>query len=82
MDGYFPTALGRQSIFSNILGLLFSHSVASISRKSRLVTIRQLSIPGKVVASFWWWDALPHQPVGIREETLESGNLFSGSTGV
>ena len=30
-------------------------------------------------ASFWWWDALPHQPAGIREETLESGNLFSGS---
>ena len=30
-------------------------------------------------ASFWWWDALPHQSVRIREETLESGNLFSGS---
>ena len=29
--------------------------------------------------SRWWWDALPHQPVGIREETLESGNLFSCS---
>ena len=29
--------------------------------------------------SFWWWDAIPHQPVGIREKTLESGNLFSGS---
>ena len=55
------------------------HSDASISRKSRLVTIRRLSISGKVGASFWWWDALLHQPVGIREETLESGNLFSGS---
>ena len=31
--------------------LPFSHSDASISRKSRLVTIRQLTIPGKV--SFW-----------------------------
>ena len=35
--------------------------------------------PMGIGASFWWWDALPHQPVGIREETLESGNLFSGS---
>ena len=30
-------------------------------------------------ASFWWQDALPHQPVWIREETLESGNPFSSS---
>ena len=30
-------------------------------------------------ASFWWRDALPHQPVRIKEETLDSGNLFSGS---
>ena len=29
-------------------------------------------------ASFWWQDALPHQLVRIREETLESENLFSG----
>jgi apolipoprotein N-acyltransferase len=28
---------------------LFSHSYASISRKSRLLTIRQLSVPGKDV---------------------------------
>ena len=30
---------------------------------------------------FWilFLDALPHQPVQIREETLESGNLFSDS---
>jgi hypothetical protein len=35
--------------------------------------------PMGIGASFWWWDALPHQPVGIREETLESENLFSGS---
>ena len=26
--------------------------------------------------SFWWQDALPHQPAWIRKETLESGNLF------
>ena len=31
-------------------------------------------------ASFWWWDALSHQPVRIieREKTLQSGILFSG----
>ena len=26
-------------------------------------------------ASFWWWDALSHQPVQTREETLGSGNF-------
>ena len=35
--------------------------------------------PMGIGASFWWWDAHPNQPVRIREETLESGNLFSGS---
>ena len=35
--------------------------------------------PMGIEASFWWRDALPHQPVRIREESLESGNLFSGS---
>ena len=35
--------------------------------------------PMDIGASFWWQDALPHQPVRNREETLESGNLFSGS---
>ena len=34
--------------------------------------------PTGIGASFWRWDALLHQPVGIREETLESGNLFIG----
>ena len=78
MDGCFPTASGRQSTFSNILDLSFSHSDASISRKSRLVTIRKLSIPGKVGASFWWWDALPHQPDGIREinKIIKSAYIF------
>ena len=33
--------------------------------------------PMGIEASFWWRDALPHQPVRIREETLESGNLFN-----
>ena len=64
MDGCFPTALGRQSTFSNISGPLVSHSDASISRKSRLVAIlkrkyfslfRKFPFPGKVGASFWWW---------------------------
>ena len=62
------------------LDLSFSHSDASISRKSHLVTIRQLAIHGNVGTSFWW-SGCPssHQPAQIREETLESGNLFSGS---
>ena len=31
------------------------------------------------IGASFWRDALPHQPVRIKEETLESGNLFSGS---
>ena len=72
------TAASQQHLVDNqplatFWDLSFSHSDASISRKSRLVTIKQLSILEKVGASFWWCDALLHQPVGIREETLESG---------
>ena len=47
IDSCFPTALGRQSTFSNILGPLvyISHSSeASISRKSRLVTILKAAV--------------------------------------
>ena len=33
--------------------------------------------PMGIGASFWWRDVLPYQPVWIREETLESENLFS-----
>ena len=58
----------------------FSHSDASISRKSRLVTIRQLSIPGKVGASFWWRDALPHtNQLGLGKRRWNLEDLFSGS---
>ena len=39
--------------------------------------------PMGIGASFWWRDAfhytVPHQPFRNREETLESGNLFSDS---
>ena len=35
--------------------------------------------PTGIGANFWWQDASPHQPVLIREETLESGNFLSGS---
>ena len=42
------------------LDFSISHSDASISRKSRLVSIRQLTIHGNVGASFWWQDAIPH----------------------
>ena len=81
MGGCFPTALGRQSTFSNILGdFLFSHRDASISRKFSLVTIRQLSIPGKVGASFWWRDALPHtNQLGLGKRRWNLEDLFSGS---
>ena len=45
MDGCFPTALGRQPTFSNILGpLIYSHSDASISRKSCLFTILKAAV--------------------------------------
>ena len=60
--------------------LPFSHSDASISRKSRLVTIRQLFIPGKDGASFWWQDALPHtNQLGLGKRRWNLENLFSGS---
>ena len=50
---------------------------ASISKKSRFVTIRQLSIPGKVGASFWWW--IPSTPtsqlgLGKRHWNLETSS--------
>ena len=38
-----------------------------------------LNPPMGIEANFWWRDALSHQPVRIKEETLESGNLFSVS---
>ena len=65
----------------SIKGMDGCFPIALGRQSTRLVTKRQLSIPGKVGASFWWCDALLHQPVGIREKTLESGNLsvFSGS---
>ena len=76
MDGCFPTALGRvdNQPLATFWDLSFSHSDASISRKSRLVIIRQHSIPGKVGASFRWWDALPRQPVGKRHWNLETSS--------
>ena len=36
--------------------------------------------PTGIGGSFWWWDALPRQPVGIMEETLGSGNLLNCSS--
>ena len=52
MDSCFPTASDRQPTVSNTRDFLFSHSNASISSKSRLVTIRQLSIHGNVRSKF------------------------------
>ena len=47
---------------------------------SHLVTIRQLSIPGKVGASFWWGDALPHtNQLGFEKRRWNLEDLFSGS---
>ena len=49
-------------------------------RESRLVTIRQLSIPGKIGARFWWRDALPHtNQLGLGKRRWDLVNLFSGS---
>ena len=55
-----PNSIFRQPTLSNTWDFSFSHSNASISRKSCLVTIRKLSIHGNIGASFWWRDALPH----------------------
>ena len=60
----------RWTPFRDTRNFSFSHSElvrdASISRKSRSVTIRQFSIHGNVGASFWWrQDVLPN---GIRED--------------
>ena len=58
----------------------FSFSDASISRKSCLVAIRQLSIHGNVGSEILVVGcSSSHQPAGIREEMLECGKLFSGT---
>ena len=42
--------------------------------------MRQLSIPGKVGASFWWRDALPHtNQLGLGKRRWNLEDLFSGS---
>ena len=81
-DRCFPTALGRQSTFGNILDvwdLPFSHSDASISRKSCLVTILKAAVyPWECCNEFLVRECpSSHQPTEIREETLESRNLLS-----
>ena len=48
----------------------------------RLVTMRQLSILGKVGAGFWWRDALPHtnqRQLGLGKRRWNLEDLFSGS---
>ena len=52
-------------------------NVTRYSITSKKIAISQLSSTS-IGASFWWWDALLHEPVRIREETFESGNLLSG----
>ena len=50
------------------------------SRKSRLVTIRQLSILGDVETSFWWSDVLPNaNQLGLGERCW---NLTTSSADV
>ena len=74
MDGCFPTALSRQSTFSNIFGT--SHLV--------IVTLpfREIPFSHHKAAVYPWesWSKFlvagcpsSHQPTRIREETLESG---------
>ena len=56
-------------------------SDASISRKSRSVTIRQYVVYPWECWSVFLMAGCPssYQPAGIREETLESEKFFSGS---
>ena len=76
MDGCFPTALGIENQpLATFWDLPFSHSDASILRKSHLVT--------KLKAAVYPWEGWSkfliagcpssHQPTRIREDTLESG---------
>ena len=51
--------LTQQDFNTEFQMISFSDSAASISRKSRLVTVRQLSIRGNVGTSFWWLDVFP-----------------------
>ena len=80
MDGCFSTAWGRQPTFSDTRDVSFSHSDASISRKT--VSIRWLSIqyPWECWSEFLVAGCpSSHKSAGIREDMLESGELFSGS---
>ena len=43
MDGCFPTALGRQSNFNNILGLPVSHSDMELLYNWNTLKVKQLS---------------------------------------
>ena len=82
MLGCFLTAYNVDNQPLPTLGIsrLVIATYTSISRKSRSVTIRQLSYPREYWSKFLVAGCLSsHQPTRIWEETLESGNLFSGS---
>ena len=81
MYGCFPTALGRQSTFSNFWDLLFSHSDASISRKSRLVTILKAAVyPWECWSEFLvaGCSSATNQ-LGLGKRSWNREDLFSGS---
>ena len=76
---FFHAKLGsaiRPRVDNRTSGVTLQDFNSTISGK---MAISQLSTTHANGASFRWQDALPHQPVRIREETLESGNFFSGS---
>ena len=79
MLGCFPTAykVDIQPLATLRISRLVIATNTSISRKSRSVTMRQLSIHGNIGASFWWRDAFPHTNqlgFGKRQCNLETSS--------
>ena len=78
MDGCFPTASGSvdKQPLATFWGLSFSHTDASVSRKSRLVTILKSSvyIPGNVGASFAGFPHTNQLGLGKRRWNLETSS--------
>ena len=73
--------ISEKKIWLYIIIIIYFENVYFLHTKLGLAfSLRQLSIPGNIenkvlVAGCSSW----HQPARIREETLESGNLFSSS---
>ena len=74
------TADNQPLVTLSLRDFLFIYSDAFISRKSCLVTIRQLSIHGIVGTSFWWPDVLPG--INLLELEKRLWNLAASSVEV